>query len=105
MDETETDWAIMYIQFRIDRKGKQRISSIPGKTWKKGGKGMVEIIKEKSLIKLVASGAERIETPNGEIYIRELDRARCNGVDGAAYRFIRYLRINPPSVGYDKLSQ
>jgi hypothetical protein len=97
------DWAVMYISLKFDRKGRQIISENGGKTWKKGSEGRAESIGNKSLCRLIASGAETIKTSNGEIYTKELDIARLV-LDKTPERFIRYLRINPPSTGYEATS-
>lgn len=99
MNETDTDWAILYIHLKVDRKGRSYISDKGGKTWKKNLEGRAETMGDKLLRRLVASGAEVITTPNGEIYTKELDRARITP-GNFPERFIRYLRTSPPSLGY-----
>jgi len=102
MDEDKIDWAIMYISLRFDRKGRQYMYGYGGKTWKKNSEGRAELISDKSLNKLISSGAETITTLEGETYDKQMDKARF--INKTPERFIRYLRTNPPSLGYETIS-
>jgi len=100
MAKTEIEnWKVMYVTLRFDKKNRPHIYH-GGENWsnKKGG-GRVPI-KDKSLIRLIASGAEEIKTSIGEIYKKELDRAILNEKN-IPERTLLYLRTNPPSVGYE----